>query len=550
MTDTINGYARRWWKEAVVYQIYPRSFKDSNGDGIGDLNGILEKVPYLKGLGIDVVWLSPHFDSPNADNGYDIRDYRRVMAEFGTMDDFDALREALHAAGIKLIIDLVVNHSSDEHAWFIESRSSRDNPYRDYYIWHPGLNGGPPNNFTSIFTGTAWQKDEATGDYYLHLFAVKQPDLNWENPRLREEVYDLMRFWLDRGVDGFRMDVIPFISKRPGLPDLAEAERAKPQFVYSDGPRVHDYLQEMRREALAPYDTMTVGEAFGVTLSQTPLFVDDRRGELDMIFQFDVVEIDRDAQGKWKPWRLADFKAIFSRHDAALDAHCWPTVFFSNHDNPRIVSRYGDERPQWRDLSAKLMATLLLTMKGTPFIYQGDELAMTNYPFIDIAQFDDLWVKGQWREEVDSGRVNPADFLANQMKISRDHARTPMQWTDGLHGGFTTGRPWLAVNPNAHEINAERALTESASVYHFYAELIALRKAHPALVYGDYRDLMPDHPQVFAYTRTTPDETHLVALNFSDADVAVDLPAGVRLSGNYDDETPDLRGWEARLYRI
>ena len=550
MTDTINGYARRWWKEAVVYQIYPRSFKDSNGDGIGDLKGVLEQVPYIKGLGVDVVWLSPHFDSPNADNGYDIRDYRKVMAEFGQMEDFDALREALHAAGIKLIIDLVVNHSSDEHAWFVESRSSRDNPYRDYYIWHPGKEGEPPNNFTSIFTGSAWQKDEATGDYYLHLFAVKQPDLNWDNPKLRAEVYDLMRFWLDRGVDGFRMDVIPFISKRPGLPGLTEAERAKPQFVYSNGPHVHDYLQEMRREALAPYDTMTVGEAFGVTLDQTPLFVDDRRGELDMIFQFDVVEIDRDARGKWKPWRLQDFKAIFSRHDAALDAHCWPTVFFSNHDNPRVVSRYGDDRPQWREQSAKLMATLLLTLKGTPFIYQGDELAMTNYPFTDVSQFDDLWIKGQWREEVESRRLTADAFLANQMKISRDHARTPMQWTNGPHGGFTTGTPWLAVNPNAAEINANQALTETQSVYHYFAEMIALRKTHLALVYGDYRDLLPDHPKVFAFTRTTADETLLVALNFSDNEASVDLPRGLRLAGNYADETPALRGWEARVVRI
>ncbi len=549
MTDTLNGYTRRWWKEAVVYQIYPRAFKDSNGDGIGDLGGILEQVDYIKGLGVDVVWLSPHFDSPNADNGYDIRDYRQVMAEFGTMAQFDTLLAALKDAGIRLIIDLVVNHSSDEHAWFVESRLSRDNPYRDYYIWRPG-DDGLPNNFTSIFTGPAWTKDEVTGDYYLHLFAAKQPDLNWDNPQVRDEVYDLMRFWLDKGVDGFRMDVIPFISKRPGLPDLAEDQRAKPQFVYSDGPKVHDYLQEMRREALAPYDTMTVGEAFGVTLAQTPLFVDDRRAELDMIFQFDVVEIDRDATGKWTPWRLQDFKAIFARHEAALDRHCWPTVFFSNHDNPRIVSRYGDDRPDWRETSAKLMATLLLTMKGTPFIYQGDELAMTNYPFTDIAQFDDLWVKGQWREEVDSGRVSPDAFLANQMKISRDHARTPMQWTSGAHGGFTTGKPWLAVNPNANEINAAQALADPSSVYHYYAAMIALRRAHPALVYGDYEDLLPEHPLVFAYTRTTADETLLVELNVSDEEVAVDLPAGTRLFGNYDDAAPVLRGWEARVSRL
>jgi oligo-1,6-glucosidase len=550
MTQTTNGHVRRWWKEAVVYQVYPRSFKDSNGDGIGDLGGILEQVPYIKGLGVDVVWLSPHFDSPNADNGYDIRDYRKVMAEFGTMADFDALLSALHAAGIRLIIDLVVNHSSDEHAWFVESRKARHNPYRDYYIWRPDTGNGPPNNFTSIFTGPAWTKDETTGDYYLHLFAAKQPDLNWDNPRVRHEVYDLMRFWLDKGVDGFRMDVIPFISKRPGLPDLGESERAKPQFVYADGPKVHDYLQEMRREALKPYDAMTVGEAFGVTLNQTPLFVDERRGELDMIFQFDVVEIDRDARGKWKPWTLPDFKAIFARHEAALDNHCWPTAFFSNHDNPRIVSRYGDDRPAWRARSAKLMATLLLTMKGTPFIYQGDELAMTNYPFTDISQFDDLWVKGQWREEVDSGRVPPADFLANQMKISRDHARTPMQWTAGANGGFTPGIPWLAVNPNAREINAAQCLADPSSVYHYYAAMIELRRRHPALVYGAYRDLLPDHPQVFAYMRETADETLLIALNFSDEHVAVDLPKGIRLAGNYDDEAPVLRGWEARVSRL
>lgn len=550
MSDTLNGYRRRWWKEAVVYQIYPRSFKDSNGDGIGDLAGILDKVPYIKGLGVDVVWLSPHFDSPNADNGYDIRDYRKVMAEFGDMDDFDALLAALHAAGIRLIVDLVVNHSSDEHAWFVESRKSRDNPYRDYYIWHPGRDGEPPNNWTSIFTGPAWQKDEVTGDYYLHLFAVKQPDLNWDNPKVRHEVYDLMRFWLDKGVDGFRMDVIPFISKRPGFAHLAEAERARPQFAYADGPRVHDYLQEMRREALAPYDAMTVGEAFGVTLDQTPLFVDDRRGELDMIFQFDAVEIDRDAEGKWKPWALQDFKAIFSRHDAALDAHCWPSVFFSNHDNPRIVSRYGDDRPPWRELSAKLMATLLLTMKGTPFIYQGDELGMTNYPFTDISQFDDLWVRGAWREEVETGRVAAADFLANQLKVSRDHARTPMQWTGGPNGGFTTGTPWLAVNPNAAEINAEKAVADPSSVYHYYTAMTALRRKYPALVYGAYRDLLPDHPRVFAYTRQADDEKLLVALNFSTDEVAVDLPSGTRIIGNYSDEVPALRGWEARVYRL
>ncbi|MGZ3304529.1 MAG: alpha-glucosidase, partial [Asticcacaulis sp.] len=510
----INGYRRQWWKEAVVYQVYPRAFMDSNGDGIGDLRGLIGKIEYIKGLGVDVVWLSPHFDSPNADNGYDIRDYRKVMAAFGTMSDFDELLAALHEAGIRLIIDLVVNHTSDEHPWFVESRKSRDNPYRDYYIWRPGGHT-PPNNWTSIFTGPAWRKDEATGDYYLHLFAAKQPGLNWDNPAVRTEVYDLMRFWLDKGVDGFRMDVIPFISKDPAFPDLPPEHRVRPQFVYANGPKVHDYLQEMRRKALAAYDVMTVGEAFGVTLEQTPALVDERRGELDMVFQFDCVAIDRGPDGRWRPWTLPEFKAIFSRHEAAFDGHCWPTVFFSNHDNPRIVSRYGDDSEAWRAASAKLMATLLLTMKGTPFIYQGDELGMTNYPFTDISQFDDLWTKNAWAAEVETGRISAADFLANQMKVSRDHARTPMQWTAGRNGGFTTGKPWLVVNPNTDRINAEAALANPDSIYHYYAALIALRRSHPILVYGDFTDLAPADPRLFAYERTMDGETLRILLNFS-----------------------------------
>ena len=556
--ETINGYRRRWWKESVVYQIYPRSFYDSNGDGIGDLNGIRQKLSHIKGLGIDVIWLSPHFDSPNADNGYDIRDYRQVMAEFGTLDDFDALLNEAHALGLRLIIDLVVNHSSDEHAWFAESRKSRDNPYRDYYIWRPGEDG-VPNNWTSIFGGPAWTQDAATGDYYLHLFAEKQPDLNWENPALRHEVYDLMRFWLDKGVDGFRMDVIPFISKTPGLPDLTPDQQAKPQFLYSNGPRLHEFLQEMRQKALAPYDTMTVGEAFGVTAEQTQLLVDERRGELDMIFQFDTVEVDRDANGRWRPWTLPELKAIFTRQDAALDRHGWPTVFFSNHDNPRVVSRYGDDSPQWRTKSAKVMATLLLTMKGTPFIYQGDEIGMTNFPFSDIAQFDDLWVKNAWRTQVEGGQMSPADFIAYQNHITRDHSRTPVQWTPGANGGFTAGKPWLAVNPNSTDINVEIDQGDPQSICRYFAELIQLRHGHPNLVYGDYLDLMPDHPNLFAYTRTLAEAGHLIILNFSPEPqpfrFPMNLPPGDMVLTNapepdLDDWSAPLRGWEARIYRI
>lgn len=543
MPDTLNGYSRRWWKEAVVYQIYPRSFCDSNGDGIGDLRGILEKLPHIQGLGVDVIWLSPHFDSPNADNGYDIRDYRSVMAEFGTMADFDALLGAIHASGIKLIIDLVVNHSSDEHIWFAESRKGRDNPYRDYYIWRPGHGDQPPNNWASIFLGPAWTRDG--DDWYLHLFASKQPDLNWENPAVRHEVHDLMRFWLDKGVDGFRMDVIPFISKDQEFKDLLADQQAKPQFAYTTGPKLHEYLQEMRREALAPYDTMTVGEAFGVTLDQTPLLVDERRGELDMIFQFDTVEVDRGPDGKWKKWPLPDLKRIFTRHEAALDKHCWPTVFFSNHDNPRVVSRYGDDSPQWRIKSAQVMATLLLTMKGTPFMYQGDEIGMTNFPFTAPEQFDDLWTKAAWRAEVDSGRVTPEAFLFNQNKVSRDHARTPMQWSDAPNGGFTTGTPWLAVNPDYSQVNAQT----SRDLYDAFARLIALRHAEPALIYGDFRDRMPDHPHLFVYERTIDGKGFVVALNFSAETQVCELPDEVAFS-NYNDTTTHLRGWEARVYRF
>ncbi len=541
--ETTNGYVRRWWKEAVVYQVYPRSFYDSDGDGIGDLRGIIEKLGHIKGLGVDVIWLSPHYDSPNADNGYDIRDYRKVATEFGTMADFDALLSAVHAAGMKLIIDLVVNHTSDEHAWFVESRKGRDNPYRDYYIWRPGADG-PPNNWPSIFGGSAWKRDG--DDWYLHLFADKQPDLNWDNPAVRDEVYDLMRFWLDKGVDGFRMDVIPFISKGLEFSDLPESALARPQDSYTHGPQVHDYIQDMRREALAPYDVMTVGEAFGVSLARMPDFIDERRGELDMVFQFDAVEIDRAPGGQWKPWTLPELKAIFDRHDKALDKHCWPAVFLGNHDNPRIVSRFGDDRPEWREKSAMLLSFLLLTQKGTPFLYQGDEIGMTNYPFADISQFNDIWVRTAWHEQVESGKVPSAEFLANANKTSRDNARTPMQWSAVKNGGFTTDEPWLSVNPNFSEINAE-----SNSVYRLYAQLIALRRQSPALIYGDYSDMLPDHPNLFVYQRNVENDGFVVALNFSSEPQAMDVPHGDLILSNYDDGIGGtLRGWEARLYRL
>jgi oligo-1,6-glucosidase len=556
---TPNGYAKKWLKEAVVYQIYPRSFKDSNGDGVGDLKGITSELDYIKGLGVDVIWLSPHFDSPNADNGYDIRDYRKVMTEFGTMADFDELLKGVKQRKMKMILDLVVNHSSDEHVWFAESRKSKDNPYRDYYIWRPAKDGKEPNNWVSFFSGSAWKKDDATGEYYLHLFSEKQPDFNWENPTVRREVFDLMKFWLDKGTDGFRMDVIPFISKDQSFPDYQSNYDGRPEYVYASGPKLHDYLQEMNREVLSKYDVMTVGEAFGVTLEKTPLLVDERRNELNMIFHFDVVRLDRGEAWRWKPWTLPDLKAIYGRFDKGLDVHSWHTVFLSNHDNPRAVSHFGEDSPEYRVPSAKALATMLLTLKGTPFIYQGDELGMTNYPFTRIEEFDDIEVKNAWKAEVLTNQVSTDEFIAHMLKTSRDHSRTPMQWDDSLNAGFTAAaaKPWLAVNPNYKEINAKQALGDQDSVYNYFREMIEVRKKTPALIYGDYKDLDPQNPVIFAYTRTLGTDRYLVVLNFSKDEVAYTFPEGLNarelLISNLESNEENvslvsLKGWEARVY--
>lgn len=534
---------RPWWKDAVVYQIYPRSFLDSDGDGIGDLPGITARLDYLKALGVDVVWLSPHFDSPNADNGYDIRDYRKVMAQFGTMADFDAMLAGMTARGIRLIIDLVVNHTSDEHAWFVESRKDRDNPYRDYYIWRDGRDGGPPNNYTAFFGGPAWTLDEATGQYYLHYFAAKQPDLDWENPKVRAEVHDLMRFWLDKGVSGFRMDVIPFIAKQPGLPDLAPEERRAPQFVYAAGPKLHDYLREMRREVLAGYDTLTVGEAFGVTPDAARDLMDSRRGELDLVINFDIVRMDIDG---WRrtAWTLPRLKALYSQLDAAAGPCGWNTQFLSNHDNPRAVSHFGDDDPAWVECSAKVLNTLILTQRGTPFLYQGEELGMTNYPFQALDDFDDLEVAGRWRDL--AGRVSEEEYLANVRAMGRDNSRTPMQWTAGPHGGFTTGAPWLAVNPNAAAINAEDQAARPDSVLAHCRALIAWRRGSADLRDGAYEDLDPDHEQVFAYRRG---EGLVVVLNFGRETVRYGLPDHLTVDGvafgaaEVEGQVVTLAGW-------
>ncbi len=547
-----------WWKDVVVYQIYPRSFKDSNGDGIGDLNGITASLDHLQTLGVDVVWLSPHFDSPNADNGYDIRDYRKVMTEFGTMDDFDRMLAAMTERGIRLVLDLVVNHSSDEHEWFVQSRSSRENPYRDHYIWRDGKDGGPPNNYPAFFGGSAWEYDEHTDQWYLHYFAVKQPDLNWEHEPVRREVYDVMKFWLDKGVAGFRMDVIPFISKQPGLPDLVGDERFRPQNVYANGPRVHEFLHEMHTEVLGPYDAVSIGEAFGVEVADIPKFTDVDRQELSMIFQFDLVRLGH-PHWRQQSFTWPQFKRIVAAMDAVAGSSGWNTSFLANHDNPRMVSQFGDDRPEWRAASAKALATWNLTQRATPFIYQGDELGMTNYPFTSIDQYDDIDVRGLWRGLVETGKV-PADELLHHLALtSRDHSRTPVQWTSDAHGGFTTGTPWLAVNPNHTEINAAAQRDDPGSVFHHHRRLIALRREHPVLVHGAYRDLDPDHPHVYAYTRTLGDVSALVLLHLGAETHDYALPEGLVIGSTLivsgaeptpGSTTVTLTGWHSSVHLV
>ena len=518
---------RTWWKEAVIYQIYPRSFMDSNGDGIGDLQGIISRLDYLKYLGIDVIWLSPIYKSPGDDNGYDISDYQDIMDEFGTMADFDALLAAAHERGIKIVMDLVVNHTSDEHRWFVESRKSSDNEYRDYYIWKKGKDGGtPPNNWGSCFGGSAWQYDEATDMYYLHLFSRKQPDLNWDNPKVRREVFDMMTWWCDKGIDGFRMDVISMISKTKEMPD------GKVHDLYGDyapycvhGPNVHKYLQEMNKEVLSRYDIMTVGETPGVTTQLAGQYAGEDAGELNMVFQFEHVEGDG-KYGKWTDEKipLTTLKKILSRWQTELYGKAWNSLFWDNHDQPRAVSRFGDDRPAYREVSAKMLATCLHMLQGTPYIYQGEELGMTNYPFQSPDDFRDIESINAYREWCLDGQLSHEVFWPCITFKSRDNARTPMQWSDSEQAGFTTGTPWIAVNPNYREINAKAQAADPESVFHYYRKLIALRREHPIMVYGRYEELLADSEKLFVYTRTLESETLLVVCSFCDHETAFAIP--------------------------
>lgn len=514
-----------WWKERVFYQIYPRSFQDSNGDGIGDLRGIIRRLDYLKELGVGAVWLSPIYDSPNADMGYDIRDYEKIMTEFGTMEDFDELLREMHKRDIKLIMDLVVNHTSDEHRWFKESRKSRDNPYRDYYIWRDGQNGQEPNNWVSFFAPSAWHYDEGSSQWYLHLFADKQPDLNWENPRMRREIYDMINRWFDKGVDGFRMDAISFLAKEPGLPSgSGEGRYVFSPEHYTFQPRLHDYLREMRRECFDGRDCMSVGETSFVTTDIAKTLVEGGQ-EMDLLFQFDIVEMDGEG-GKWNviPFDLSRFKKIINDWQHAID---WNTLFWGNHDQPRIVSRFGcTASEELRVRSAKMLATAMYLLRGTPFLYQGEEIGMTNYPFTCEAELRDIESFNLLEQNRDR-----EDWAWWGIRAKgRDNSRTPMQWTDAPNAGFTTGTPWIGVNPNYREINVEKALAEEDSVLHFYRRLIALRSGSKTLQYGDFTLLLPDDPQLFAYKRTLGDETILVCCNFSGSEAAIPAQfAGERL---------------------
>lgn len=553
---------KAWWKEAVVYQVYPRSFMDANGDGIGDINGITQRLEYLQELGIDVIWLSPVYQSPNDDNGYDISDYQAIMEEFGTMEDFDRMLAKAHELGIKIMMDLVVNHTSDEHVWFVESRKSIDNPYRDFYIWRKGKeDGSEPNNWGACFGGSAWKYDPQTDMYFLHLFSTRQPDLNWDNPQVREHVYDMMNWWCEKGIDGFRMDVISLISKPEGLPDGKAGENEYGDSGCANGPHVHEYLQEMNREVLSKYDLITVGEAAGVTLEEAKKYANGEGTELNMVFQFEHLgdgEGVKTRFGKWDGQKmpLPEWKEILSKWQTGLEGNAWNSLFLSNHDQPRSVSKFGNDSDAYREVSAKLLATCLHMMQGTPYVYQGEELGMCNAYFDDLADYRDIESLNAYRELTESCGVSHEEMMGYLKRVSRDNARTPMQWDDSKNAGFTTGTPWIKVNPNYVHVNAKQQVGNPDSVFSYYQKLIRLRHENEIIVYGDYELLEPENEELFIYTRTLGGERLMVLCNFTDRDVVI--PASVTrqitdaqiMICNYVGKMESLlRPYEARVYR-
>ena len=553
---------KAWWKESIIYQIYPRSFKDSNGDGIGDILGIIGQLDYIKSLGVNVIWLCPVYESPNDDNGYDISNYMAIHPEFGTMEDFDHLLQGIHDRGMKLVMDLVANHTSDEHQWFEESRSAIDHPKRDYYIWKEGNNGEAPNNWMSFFGGKAWELDEKTNQYYLHLFTRKQPDLNWDNPEVRNEIYDQMRFWLNKGIDGFRMDVISLISKR-GYEDTPYAEfNQTVSEVFANGPRIHEFLQEMNREVLSQADVMTVGEGPGITLENGVNYVGEDRKELNMIFHFDHMFIDHGPHGKFDPVKVdfVRFKQIFNEWDRELGGKGWNSIFLGNHDFPRMVSRFAEDG-EYREESAKLLALMLLTMRGTPYIYQGDEIGMTNVASDAIEDYRDVETLNVWKETTEQG--GDTDTLLKAIHWQgRDNARTPVQWNGETHAGFSAGEPWIRVNPNYEEINVQAQERNPRSVLHFYRKMITIRQTYPVLIYGDYQPILEEHPAIFAYYRQDESYHVLIALNYSSEEQSFHVDREIascefiRIVSNYRSSSPvengriNLQPWEGVLFKI
>jgi oligo-1,6-glucosidase len=554
---------KKWWKEAVVYQIYPRSFKDSNGDGIGDLQGIIAKLDYIKSLGVDVIWLNPIYSSPNADNGYDISDYQNIMKEFGTMQDFDALLKGLHQRGIKLVMDLVVNHSSDEHRWFQESRKSRDNPYREYYHWWPAEKGKPafrPGAFEA--DGSGWRYDKTTNSYYLHYFNFKQPDLNWENPKVRQEIYTMMRWWLDKGIDGFRMDVIPFISKDTNFPIITQEELNKNyqgrwDVYMASGPHLHEYLQEMNREVLSKYDCMSLAEGAGMLTSTALNFVDADRKELNMGYHFEGTNLGY-IPGYFKkmgPFSLVDFKKIYSDWDAVYQTKGWGTIYVGNHDQPRMTSRWGNDSSDYQSVSSKLLTTFLLSMRGTPYYYNGDEIGMVNAKFEKIEDYRDIEILAEY-EKVKNAGGNLDQFIEDQKTGgARDNGRTPFQWDSSTNAGFTTGTPWLNINKNYPNNNAEIQEQDPESVLHYFRKMVQLRKNNPVLIYGKYTLLDKDNPNVYAYTRELNGQKMLIVLNFSAqkaiAKTGINLSKAKIIMHNYavPSKSNELKPYEAIIYQ-
>ena len=547
--------AKPWWKQAIVYQIYPRSFKDSNGDGVGDLKGITEKLDYIKSLGVDTIWLNPIYKSPNDDGGYDISDYCQLQPEFGTMSDFDNLVDGLHRRGLKLIMDLVVNHSSDEHPWFVESRKSRSNKFRDFYFWKPGKNGGAPNNWPSFFGGSAWQRDEVTGEYYLHFFSKKQPDLNWENSEMRTEIHKLMKFWLDKGVDGLRLDVISAISKRIDFPDSDTSDFNETiRKYYANGPRLGEFISEMKSTVWDHYNVMTVGEGPGITPGNVEEYLDDDHG-LNMIFHFGHMFMDQGPGGRFDPipWTMHEFKKIFKTWDDAFLRKGWGSIFLGNHDFARMVSRWGDDKQHWAQ-SSKLLATLLLSMRGTPFIFQGDEIGMTNIFLGSLDESKDIETQSGWREAKKTGQTE-SEFLKVANQAGRDNARTPMQWDETPQGGFTSGTSWMKVNPNTRYVNVEAQQSDSESVLNYFRRMVLLRRENPALVFGDYLPIETAIEKLFVYHRVLDKEKLLIVLNFSGEYLnfphTLSLGKATKILCNYHDwESTTLRPWEASIYKV